>query len=320
MVFENKANVSMIRHLIHIGAQKSGSTYLWYLLRQSKAFTTTEKSELNIFVNNDAMDYHEYLDLFLNKDQILFENSANYFRNGGRVAKRLEQTLSGQPVLLSLILRNPVTCIRSHYEMHLRQGRLPLLKGEQPPTTMFKYLQRHPEYMDRCRYAEMLENNWLSVFRQDQIKVYFFEEFIKNPAAVVSQLLDACGAGSVDEIDFEIAFTNAAPKSLWIYRANEYLVRNPRIRSALSRLTKNRVVRRAIHRLAYTQGQRQGKAVEPDAADAARLISDALSEDVSNLKRLLGRDVLPWPQFEPGSGTPSAGTDQVVGSGPKGSH
>jgi hypothetical protein len=309
----------MAHHLIHLGMQRSGSTFLYQLLRQSSAISATPQKELVFFKHSPDRSYASYLTHFDTSKPVTFENSPVYFRSGELIAPRIAEALRGRPVTLSLVLRNPITYLKSHYELQARRAPAAGAGARDRSSSLLELLQRNPDYLDRCRYAHILESSWLREFPREAIEIFFFEEFVAAPREVVGRLMAVCGAGSTEEISLEGAFTNAEPKAAWVEKAGRLLRRYPQLRRGLSGVTGNARVRDFVFKLGY-KAQRGASTIDADdGAEVDDYIRDAVQQDMDRLRDLVGRDRLPWAEFQDkGSREPMVDSETGPSAPPRG--
>lgn len=172
---------------IGIGAAKSGTTWLWAMLRQHPRVFLPAEKELHYFndlafggaaiANPRARKPLEwYLDFFADArpEQVCGEISPTYLWNEsapGRVAA------FDPEMKIFALLREPVGRLFSAY-LFGRQ------KGEIGSATFEEALERHPYLVDRTRYFTHL-SRWFDTFPAANVKVLFHDDIGVDPGAVL---------------------------------------------------------------------------------------------------------------------------------------
>jgi hypothetical protein len=177
-----------------IGAAKSGTTTLHFLLNQHPQIFFPKRIKELLFFNNekkfkDEKETLNYLRLFeeAREDQLIGESSALYFHTY-EVPKRINEFYKEESKKLKfiLILRNPMKRFFSNYLMGVRDG----WEKRNINELINSYKKSNYEFsIEFSLYSKQLEN-WLKYFDRSQIKVIVFEEFVKNPKRFLDEI---CG-------------------------------------------------------------------------------------------------------------------------------
>lgn len=285
------------RHAIHLGTQKAGSTYLLGLVRQYPEFrTTTDRQELHYFANHFDQPLDWYFDQFKGDGAVVWDNSPAYFRNGEVVAERIGDFVRGRPVLLSLLLRDPISYLHSLHQMRLRQGtfeRTGLWRG--PFEDLVKVIENNPGYIDSARYADQLERIWFPHAPRDLWRIGVFEEFIAAPLETLADLRARLVLPPGGPVDLAAASTNPEPKWRWVHAARTFLAAQKGLRQALKRLPMAGAARKAAYDAAFRNAAQKADG-GPDERTVSYLKA-RLAPDVERLRQLLGRETLPWKHF-----------------------
>jgi hypothetical protein len=190
------------RHLLVIGAQRSGSTYLYSLLDAHPQITMARpvRPEPKVFLSDDVLTKGRewYVRTYFPQagDQVLLgEKSTSYIEHPA-AARRAAQVLGSVEVLA--ILRDPVVRAVSNWRFStdngyenrsLEQALRENLAGSRPwdgtSTSVSPFA-----YLERGRYADYLDD-WMSVFGP-RVHVLFLPE-LSSPGPAVQQLWDALG-------------------------------------------------------------------------------------------------------------------------------
>lgn len=214
--YQLTAGLRLLPDFLIIGAQRSGTTYLYNNLSRHPCIMPALTKEVHFFdVRFErAMDfYRAFFPLHLWKDiqqmrhqPLLTGEASPYYifhpHVPGRIAKTLPQ------VKLVALLRNPVDRAYSHYHHERRKGVETLsfedaieheaarLAGEeqrlQCDERYTSYNHQHYSYLARGIFVDQLVR-WLHVFPQEQLLIVQSEQLYAKPAAVLGQVLEYLG-------------------------------------------------------------------------------------------------------------------------------
>ena len=198
----------MFPSFLVIGAQRAGTTSLFYYLCSHPDVARPATKEIHFFDDNywrGADWYRSFFALALGAKRVTGEATPYYLFHPA-VPDRVAATIPD--VRLVALLRNPVDRAYSHYHKMKRMGieRLSFRKalaaeerrlaGEEErlladPRYRSGHHRRHA-YVGRGLYADQLER-WLAAFPQDQLLVLLSEDFFARPAEVYAETLDFLG-------------------------------------------------------------------------------------------------------------------------------
>ena len=184
-------------NFIIIGAQKAGTTSLYYYLSQHPQVVPSLKKEIQFF----SLNYKKGMNWYLCHFPIVGKASSNvitgeaspYYIFHPQVARRLKDNLP--EIKLIVLLRNPTERAISHY-FHNRKKRrekrplIQALKHEKKYMAQYRckidseesfvsFYYQHYSYLSRGLYAEQLEK-YLKIFDREQILVLESNDFFKN--------------------------------------------------------------------------------------------------------------------------------------------
>ena len=171
----------MLPSFLLIGAMKSGTTTLyWYLREHPDVFMATPK-EPNFF--NDhwhrGVGWYERLFAAAGAAQARGEASVRYtsYPDNPECPCRIASVLPD--VRLLYVVRDPIARMRSHYQHEVAALRewLPVERA----------LRENPIYLDVSRYATQLER-YLDRFPREQLLVVRAEELFVNPSLVLPRV------------------------------------------------------------------------------------------------------------------------------------
>lgn len=203
----------LMPEFIIIGAQKCGTTSLYYYLVEHSNIASAWRKELRFFDNNFKKGlawYHgqfpfsirrSYAQIIHKQDLITGEASPDYFFHT-HAPKRVRSILP--QVKLIVLLRNPADRAYSHYRHQVARGRESLsfekaityeeerTRGEREKVeaseTYYSYNYEHFSYISRGIYADYLQK-WFNLFPREQFLILKSEDLYADPAAILKQTL-----------------------------------------------------------------------------------------------------------------------------------
>lgn len=214
----------MKKHLIIPGASRSGTTFLYDLLKQHPQIFAPQKKELRFFDKDSEYNkgIYYYLQYFqqAKDNQLLLDISPPYFHSGITVSENKKHQFNdlddstirvfkslGINAQILILLRNPVYRLYSQYSKNFFQ--------EKEKETFENALEKELKGIrtkQNSVYCWIHKNNyllhiqkWLSYF--PDTKFILFEELIKNPNKTLNPVLNSIG---LDDHNF---ITQAAKKN-----------------------------------------------------------------------------------------------------------
>lgn len=180
-----------MKHLFIVGAQRSGSTYLYQLLDDHPQVSMAHpvRPEPKFFLNEQWIakgpDYYDKTCFADRKASALYlgEKSTSYIESQ-EAATRIRHFFPDARILV--ILRDPVIRAYSNYRFSVANGLETMsfeaalaAESERLKTGHFSSSVPPFTYRQRGHYMDYLEK-YLAVFNASQIKVLIFEELINN--------------------------------------------------------------------------------------------------------------------------------------------
>jgi hypothetical protein len=294
---------SMLPNLLILGAAKSGTSSLYQYLGQHPQVFMSRLKEPTFFVwegrtydirgpgverigKGMVRDIDSYLTLFsdASHQRIRGEASTGYLHTPG-VAERIRHRIP--EAKLMAILRNPIDRAFSAF-LHARSSGLePISNFERALDDELHRVRAGwiglTTYATVGMYAEQLER-YLAVFPCQQIRVYLFDDLVRDPMSVAR---DAYRYLRVDD-EFE--------PDVSIQANSGRGVRSARLARALGSVRNSSFGRRsALGRSARALVRRLNEQPKGQLApNAHRRLAAVFEADVDKLSRLLGRDLSPW--------------------------
>lgn len=193
-----------------IGSQKSGTTWLYEMLRLHPDIGFPRRKETHYWDRKKRSSTREYSRLFP-QDRISGDITPAYAILPSATIERVHQ--HNPDARIVYIVRNPIERAWSHALMVVQRlqsmaegvGLGARLQAANSPAWLFRYLFRTKESLQRGDHAVILQN-WWSVFPRQQILVLFYEDLLADPRATLQQCARHIGvnAGFYDEIPEEM--------------------------------------------------------------------------------------------------------------------
>lgn len=175
----------MLPNFLVIGAQRSGTTSLFQVLRRHPQVFIPDLKEVNYFFHDNhyrrGVDYYQSVFAAVPPGaQAVGEASPGYICKPG-VAQRIQELLPA--VKLIAVLRNPVDRAYSQYWDNRRFLAEPLSFAQTMEVALTpEYRHGERGYFSRGVYINQLEN-YLELFPRHNLLVLLFEELKQDPAA-----------------------------------------------------------------------------------------------------------------------------------------
>ena len=278
-----------------IGVAKAGTTSLYRYLDQhpqvfmcpikgtnffgyedARAWTWTDEGEPPLLQHFQVTTLEAYEAMFAGaSDEIAIgEASPQYFRCPN-AARRIHECIPDVRLIASL--RNPAERAFSGFLMRTRRGER--VKG------IYEELTPEASHVREGLYYKRLKR-YFDIFPRDQIKVFIFEEFKKDPARVVTHLFDFLGVDTNFAPDTSIRYNPAGvPKNRLLNRLffNPTLIR-----------TAKAVLPESVQQLAKRVQQQNLKPPPKFPVEVRAQLLDFYREDILKLEALLDRDLSIW--------------------------
>jgi Sulfotransferase domain len=176
----------MLPTFLVIGAMKSGTTTLWWYLREHPEVFMAMPKEPNFF--NDhwhrGVGWYERLFAAAGDARARGEASVRYtsYPRDPEVPARIAAVVPG--VRLVFVVRDPVARMRSHY-----QHEVAALRERRP---IEQALREDPAYLDRSRYGVQVER-YLAHFPREQLLILRAEDLFQAPDKVLPRVYGFLG-------------------------------------------------------------------------------------------------------------------------------
>ncbi|BAM02224.1 sulfotransferase domain-containing protein [Phycisphaera mikurensis] len=172
-----------------IGAQKAGTTSLFFDLRAQPSLFVPDGKELRVLLEDEDDRVRALYERHFAQapaGQLRGDCSTDYAKRTEHpgVPERARRLL-GADTRLIYMLRDPVQRLLSHHHHECNRGE---------PLPLADALDAWPRLVDNSRYAFQAEA-WLEHFSADRLLVVFFEDFVRDRAAVVERCCTFLGSG-----------------------------------------------------------------------------------------------------------------------------
>jgi hypothetical protein len=297
----------MLPNLICPGAQKSGTTTLFALLRQHPSVFIPDAKETKFFCDDEkwvrGRDSYERLFAGASPNHRYICDMTPEYMYFPHVAERIAQTL-GEDVRFIFMLRNPVDRAYSHYWMSVRRGYEKssfedALRLEEKRIQNGAFEMNHFSYATRGFYARQI-HRFLDRFERDNMIFVLFEEFTSDQSAAMRQIFRWLRIDPGVEVAAEVQRNRARlPRSRWL----KDVIESPPVQlsNVLRVLIPSERLRGKMKRGARELNYAPFEKPRLPRDLHARLVS-IFEEDVAELEGLIGRDLSAWRAI-PGDGT-----------------
>ncbi len=265
-----------------IGAQKAGTTSLFFDLRQQPGVFIPDEKELRVLLNEnvEAIEkmYRGHFEA-AEPDAIRGDCSTHYAKRTEHtgVAERARSVL-GPDLKLIYMLREPVQRLLSHHHHQSNtHGHMPLDEA----------LDAWPELLDNSRYAFQLEA-WLEHYPISAIHIVFFEEFKKNRSEAVRGCCEFLGAGFDPAAVGDKVYNQSAGKP-----KADAKIQNVRHWWIYRRLIRSMIPLEARLWLVRAMSPKVASRSQSLPENCAERVAGVFASDHVRLRELTGRDV-PW--------------------------
>lgn len=268
---------------LFIGPDKTGSTWLYKILRQHPECYVPAIKDIYFFDRNYYRGFDWYLSYFKGAPadaRAVGELSHDYLFSR-QAADRIARDLPAVKILTCL--RDPVDRTFSHYLFLIRSGRTRL--------PFENALVRFPELVENSLYAKHLYM-YLTLFPAEQVKVMMFDRLTANPAAFAAEIFQFLGVRFIEGLPYSSRSLGAArPRSYGLARAAKLganVARRLGLLNLVGLVKQSRWTQKALYR-PYKQEEKPN--VDPATVDRLR---ERFRSDIQDLQALLNQDFSHW--------------------------
>ncbi|MCS6917802.1 MAG: sulfotransferase [Chitinophagales bacterium] len=233
-----------------------------------------------------VQDWNQYVQLFrLAENQKAIGEVTNSYLYSSEAAANIRRKFPDARIIM--MLRNPADRAFSHYLMDLRIG----YETADFMTALKKDMARNPKgwgisnmYIEIGQYARQVKR-YLDTFPADRVRIYLFDDFVKNAEAVVKDLFRFLGVNDQVAIDFGRKYNPSfIPRNRLVQLLNTQKRMRDWIKGALPRS-----LRRRAKTALFTD-----KNLPRLQPDERRFLIEIFADDIRELSRLIDRDLSAW--------------------------
>jgi Sulfotransferase domain len=288
-----------------MGAMKAGTTALYGQLNQHPQIYMSPVKEPHFFVR-EGMQYSDpsmittleaYAALFKGaKDEKARGEASPSYLSWPGVPERIYRYLPDAKLMA--ILRNPAERAHSHFLHEITTGRESLtdfaaaLQGERTQDAEALTRSKLPvrRYLQIGFYATHLKR-YFELFDRDQIKVYLYEDFTRDPASMIQDVFRFLGVDDTFVPDQSTHFQGGVPR----IKALHKLHRKPNpVKTVFRHLLPSKMRRSMAARI-----NNLNRVKVPFEPEVRRELIETYREDILELQGLIGRDLSAWLDFKP---------------------
>lgn len=290
-------------NFICVGAQKSGTTTLYKILKQHPQVFLPHQKEVGFFHNDQnyskGKKFYSSFYKSCRIEKVLGDITPEYMYYE-KVPSRIYETL-GEDIKLVFMLRNPIERAYSGYLMACRRGHenksfLEAIELEKSRIFQNDFLRLHFSYIDRGFYAKQIKR-YLRYFSLNQMFFIVFEEdFIElaKRQETISKLLHFLGI-EIIPIDTNI---KANPHSQYRNKFFQQLFNNPRKHRLFRELGKILIPNSYLRQLVLNKLEPLTLAPSPKNNLETKIKHDLLKkyfyEDILELEEIINRKLTIW--------------------------
>jgi hypothetical protein len=285
-----------------VGAAKSGTTSLYNYLRQHPKVSMPVEKEPHFFgewrQSVSDRDFAEYLRLFrgVPEDVVAGEASTTYLYLEN-VAEQIKQFQPRAKIII--ILRNPIDRAYSQYWHNVRQGHVSQSFEEELEEEIHSRESREcwsgfrpgvlpPVYYIKIgKYAEQV-THFMEIFGEDSVRVYLFDDLIKDPESVCRDAFMFLGVDSNHPIDAGLRYNVSGP------------VRNPLLAKLVVDRSRTKEAIKKVLPITWLRAVREwalqkntGTVPKMDP-ETRRRLQHVFKDDILYVQELTERDLSHW--------------------------
>lgn len=204
-------------NFIIIGAQKSGTTWLYEVLKtHPKIKMAYDRKEVHFFDRYFDRGINWYQERFPYDESFLIGEATPKYIYDKNVPERIYNNLP--EVKLVLVLRNPVERAYSQYKY--------LVQEDNYQEDFGRAIKEYPDILERGLYFEQIDR-YLNFFEKKQLKILIFEEMINKKDKKLNEISSFLNLNfNFDKnIVYGKANVSKIPKYKFLYSLGKYIVK-----------------------------------------------------------------------------------------------
>jgi hypothetical protein len=266
-------------NFIIIGAQKSGTTWLYEILKtHPKIKMAHDRKEVHFFDRYFDRGIKWYKERFPYDENFLIGEATPKYIYDKEVPKRIYNNIPEVKLILSL--RNPIERAYSQYKY--------LVQEDNYQQDFKQAIKEYPDILKRGLYFEQIER-YLNFFERNQLTIIIFEEMITKEEEKLNEIADFLNL----DFDFDKdsiygkANVSKVPKYKLLYSFGKYIVKKLYDYDDLIFMI-NFLKKIGFKRLFFDKNKNNF----PDMSlDSRKYLSNYYKEDILKLEELLDREL-----------------------------
>lgn len=264
---------------IHVGPQRTGTTWLYEVLKEEVAFPRGTKETMFFdLYHGKGIDWYEHLFVDSDHRKPLVEIAPTYFHSD-EARDRIRKYIPDCRILCTL--RDPVERLYSLYKLMLEYG-VTNLSFEQA-------VEEHPLMMASSQYEYNI-TRWFETFGRENVAVFLFDDLQKDPAKYLQMICHHLGLEPPRLPPERLRSTEkeAPARNYQVARLGlrlSHWLRGMQFYGVVN------IARRIGVRDLFFGG---GEALHPMALETSIKLRELFCPEVERLERLLKRDLSAW--------------------------
>lgn len=251
-----------------------GTNYFGY--EDARNWRWTDEGQAPLLRHFQATTFEEYEAFFKGvTDEIAIGEVSPQYLRCPTAARRIHECIPEVKIVASL--RNPADRAFSGFMMRTRRG--------EAVKSVYEELTPEASHVKEGFYFKRIKR-YFDIFPRQQIKVYIFEEFKKDPAKIATDLFDFLG---VDTGFIPDTSTKHNPAAVPKNRVLNQLFYNPNLIAAAKL-----VLPKSLEKMAKRLREQNMKSAPKFPADLRTELLKHFREDILKLEGLLERDLSIW--------------------------
>ncbi len=309
--------MSIIPNFFIIGAQKAGTTNLYYLLKQHPDIYFPEMKEPGYFywtrypegvrwpngkvIKGGVSDWQEYLQLYANAaNAMVIGDASTIYLYDTESANAIKNAVPHAKIVA--VVRDPVARAYSAYNFMRRNGKEPISTFDAAlalePERIAGGLAPNLHYVNRGLYGQQLRA-WYGAFPREQIRIVLFEDLVGDPLSVCAELFTFLGVDSSFVPDLKSAegiHKNASgiPTGSINAKLRSWIWGSTPVSAFMKKLLPFQLrawVRISARRVIGSRGLRKPEALSSTSRQRLR---DKYRDDIRTLESLMGAQLPGW--------------------------
>ncbi|WP_339784415.1 MAG: sulfotransferase domain-containing protein [Imperialibacter sp.] len=293
MDLKNKQKVFLI------GAPKSGTTSLHYLINYHPNICLSKYKETRFFLDDELFSegvnffYNKYFDksALSEKIQYIGESTPAYLGNAHIVAKRIQETFKNDDLKFIVILRNPTDRAWSNY-LHRKVNLVELKSFREAVDEDINGLRDGKPIFHRyfsCGLYSIQLKAWFKCFSPSKFLILFYDE-LKDETKLLEKIFDFLKIPPIGRLEFTKKLNvSSQPRSLYL----SSLVRNSGLGKLFRKIVpkhKQHMVRTFVRKLI----KKKARFREEMPKELRDYMVRLYKSEILNLEELLSRDLSEW--------------------------